>query len=237
MPARVEIPSVLILALAFAAAARAAKPEAFVFLPSRGAGPFPVAVWLHGYRGYSPAGYLPGATRAEMQKHADLLGAAIVGFPGPIELADGTERWSEDPPVDHAYVQARLAEIAKTTNVDVSHVGLFGFSEGGLVAAEIAMLHPDEYLGAIVMSPGGISHPVVARNREPAHADQVYYFLCGEREDPATVMLTKGLAQGVERALGAKATLKIYPGVSRHARPPDFAEKFPEWMGTILRTR
>ena len=239
MTSRAKLSSVLAVALAVAVVdvARAAAPAAFVFVPFRGSGPFPVAVWLHGYRGYSAAGYLPGATRAEMQKHADLLGAAIVGFPGPIELADGTERWSENPPTDHAYVQGRLAEIAKTTSLDASRVGLFGFSEGGLVAAEIAMLYPEKYLGAIVMSPGGVAHPVVARTREPAHADQIYFFFCGEREDPAVVALTKGLAHGIGEALGSKVTLKIYPGISRHARPPDFTDKFPEWMGAILRAR
>ncbi|HSJ03543.1 MAG TPA: hypothetical protein VK956_13865, partial [Verrucomicrobium sp.] len=44
--------------------ADAAKPNAFVFRPTNGTGPFPVAVWLHGYRGYSKEGYVRGGDKA-----------------------------------------------------------------------------------------------------------------------------------------------------------------------------
>ena len=46
---------------------QAEKPKEFVIVPSKGDGPFPVALWLHGYRGYSEAGYFPGETRGAMQ--------------------------------------------------------------------------------------------------------------------------------------------------------------------------
>jgi hypothetical protein len=87
-----------------------------VFAPARGVGPFRVAVWLHGYRGYSAKGYFPGATAAQMQGRADSLGAVIAGFPATVELGDGTQRWSEDPDTDHAYVQAELRKVAKAVN-------------------------------------------------------------------------------------------------------------------------
>lgn len=41
-------------------------------------------------------------------------------------------------------------------------------------------------------------------------------------------------ARHLDKVLGAHVTLKLYEGVSKHNRPTDFMEKFPEWMGTIL---
>jgi predicted esterase len=215
--------------------ALAEKAKPFVFVPSTGEGPFPVAVWLHGYRGYSPVGYNPKGSTADMQKHADMLGTVIVGFPATTDLGDNTQQWSEEPVADHAYIQARLKEIGKTVKLDLTRVGLFGFSEGAMVAADIATQYPEDYLGAILMSPGGIGRPKIASTRRPEHARQVFFCFCGADENPGNVNLTRFYAQHLEKALGAKVTLKLYPGVSQHSRPADFMEKFPEWMSAILK--
>jgi len=188
------------LLLAFESHAEKAKP--FIFKPSGLKGPYPVVVWLHGYRGYSAEGYFPGEKAEAMQKHAEAIGAVIVGFPGTTDIGDNTQQWSEEPVADHAYIQARLKEIAKTTDVDLHRVALFGFSQGAMVAADLATIYPESYLGAIVMSPGGFAAPKASSIRRPEHA--------------------------------AKVTLKVYPGIAKHTRPPDFMEKFTDWMSSIL---
>src|SRR3954465_10133308 len=114
-----RIISVTVL-LAIIPDARADKAKPFVFTPTSGSGPFPVVLWLHGYRGYSAEGYFPGETSAAMQKHADTIGAAIIGFPAPTDLGDNTQQWSEEPVADHAYIQWRLKEIGKTVKLDLS---------------------------------------------------------------------------------------------------------------------
>ena len=197
--------------------------------------PFPVALWLHGYRGYSPEGYFPGETADAMQRHADALGAVIIGFPATTDLGDGTQQWSEEPVADHAYIQARLKALAKTSKLDLSRVGLFGFSQGAMVAADLATLYPNNYLGAVLMSPGGMGTPKASNLRLPAHEKQVYFCFCGAQE--GNVKLTKAYAQHLDKVLGAHVTLKLYEGVSKHTRPADFMEKFPEWMGAILKAR
>ena len=221
--------------LAFVLTARAEKASPFVFTPTNGTGPFPVALWLHGYRGYSAQGYFPGETAAAMQKHADALGVVIIGFPATTDLGDNTQQWSEEPVADHAYIQSRLKEIGKTVNLDLSRVGLFGFSQGAMVAADLATLYPENYMGAILMSPGGMGRPKAAEVRRSEHEKQVYFCFCGADENPANVGLTKAYAKHLEQVLGSKVTLKLYPGVSKHTRPPDFMEKFPEWMAAILK--
>jgi predicted esterase len=170
-----------------------------------------------------------------MQRHADAAGAVIIGIPGTIELPDGGRRWSEDPASDDACVRSRLRGAAKTLDLDLSRVALFGFSEGGLVAAELATIHPDLYRGAVVMSPGGTSVPRVAARGRPEHARQLYLFFCNAGEDPEVVALTRALAADV-RDLGARARLRISAG-SLHARPPDFMEKLPDWIREVLSPR
>jgi predicted esterase len=221
--------------LSLTVAAHAQKPRPFVFIPTNSVGPFPVVVWLHGYRGYSPAGYFPGGDTAAMQKHADTLGAVIVGFPATTDLGDGTQQWSEEPVADQAYIQWKLKQIGKTVKLDLSRVALFGFSQGAMVAADLATTYPENYLGAVIMSPGGMGRPHPGDVRRPEHAKQVYFCFCGAEEHPTNVAWTKGYARHIEQVLGAKVTLKLYPGVSQHARPPDFMEKFPEWMAAILK--
>ena len=227
---------IAVIVVAFTAAAYAEKAPPFVFVPTNRSGPFPVVVWLHGYRGYSTLGYFPETNSAAMQQQADTLGAVILGFPGTTDLGDGTQQWSEEPVADHAYIQARLQAIGKTVKLDLSHVALFGFSEGAMVAADIATQYPESYLGAIIMSPGGIGRPKPAQFARPEHKKQVYFCFCGADEQPGNVQLTKAYASHLEKVLGATVTLKLYPGVSKHTRPPDFMEKFPEWMGAILKS-
>lgn len=120
-------------------------------------------------------------------------------------------------------------------NLDLSKVALFGFSQGAMVAVELASLYPESYLGAVVMSPGGIGPPKIAEVRKPQHERQTYFCFCGAEENHATVALTKACARYLEKVLGATVTLKFYPGVARHERPPDFMEKFPQWMAAILK--
>src|ERR1017187_956350 len=113
-----------IILLAVIPEVHADKAKPFIFTPTNGPGPFPVALWLHGYRGYSAEGYFPGETAAAMQKHADILGAVIIGFPATTDLGDNTQQWSEEPVADHAYIQSRLKEIGKTVKLDLSKVTL-----------------------------------------------------------------------------------------------------------------
>ncbi len=229
--------SMVALLLSFqTTSALAEKARPFAFVPSKGEGPFPVAVWLHGYRGYAPNGYCLAGTEA-MQKHADALGAVIVGFPGTTELGDDTQQWSEEPVADHAYVQHRLKELAAMVKLDLTRVGLFGFSQGALVAADLATLYPEHYLGAIIMSPGGFGGSKAPEMRHAMHASQVYFCFCGALEQRGNVMLTKAYAGHLEQVLGAKVTLKLEAGTSDHTRPADFVEKFPEWRGAILKAR
>ena len=161
---------------------RAEKPKAFLFKPSNGKGPYPVVLWLHGYRGYSPEGYFPGEKAEALQKHADAIGAVIIGFPATTDLGDNTQQWSEEPVADHAYIQQMLEVLSEKHKLDTKRVALFGFSQGAMVAADLANLYPEAYQGAIVMSPGGFTEPKVRAQKSAANAAQSYFVVCGAEE-------------------------------------------------------
>lgn len=224
-----------ILFFLLATVSEAAKPKPFIFVPKDAAGTLPVAVWLHGYRGYSPLGPMPGESEESIQKLADALGAVILGFPATTDLGDDTQQWSEEPVADHAYIQERLKTLTTGLQVDLTRVGLFGFSQGAMVAADLATQYPESYRGAILMSPGGIGGPKAAEKRLPQHATQHYFCFCGAEEHEGNVGLAKAYAEHLEKALGAHVTLKLYEGVSKHTRPPDFMTQFTAWMGAILK--
>lgn len=226
---------VVMTLLLSAVVSQAAKAKPFMFVPRAAAEPMPVAVWLHGYRGYSPDGYFPGESREAMQKHADALGAVILGFPATTDLGDDSQQWSEEPVADHAYIQERIRVLTKGMKVDLKRVGLFGFSQGAMVAADLATLYPESYRGAILMSPGGMGSPRASELKLPVHARQVYFCFCGADEHEGNVTMTKAYARHLEKVLGARVTLKLYAGVSKHTRPSDTMAQFPTWMGAILK--
>jgi predicted esterase len=221
---------ILILLVSLAAYSVAvAKPEAILYLPKERSGKIPTAVWLHGYRGY------PGALKeVYFQEFADRLGIAIIGFPGTTDLGDDTQQWSEEPVADQAYIQMRLHELGEKNNLDVSRVALFGFSQGAMLAADLCTLYPQCYAGAIIMSPGGIGEPSASKIPMALHREQMFWVVCGAEEHPGNVRLTKYYAQ-LLKSLGATVTEIEYPGMKEHTRPPDFKEKFPEWIGQILK--
>lgn len=204
------------------------KPAPVVYLPKSGGPQLKVAVWLHGYRGY------PGVIKeAYFQEFADRLNVAIVGFPATTELGDDTQQWSEEPSADHAYVQEQLGLLGKKHGLDISRVALFGFSQGAMVAADLCTRFPASYAGAVVMSPGGMTSPQAATLPTKEHRNQIFWVVCMAEEHPANVELTRAYAKHLQ-ALGSQVTKIEYPKIKEHTRPPDFKERFPEWIGAIL---
>lgn len=219
------VSTLLFLALAVAGFS---KPPPVVYTPKRGGQNLKVAVWLQGYRGY------PGVIKEPFfQDFADRLNIAIVGFPATTELGDDTQQWSEEPSADHAYIQERLSVLAKKHGLDISRVALFGFSQGAMVAADLCTRFPAFYAGAIVMSPGGMMNPQAATLPVSEHKNQIFWVVCMAEEHAANVELTRAYAKHL-KALGSEVTKIEYPKVKEHTRPPDFKDRFPDWISAIL---
>ncbi len=109
----------------------------------------------------------------------------------------------------------------------------FGFSQGAQMAFEVAFRYPEEFQGALVMSPGTSKRlnlagfPPTAGNR-----NQGYICTCGAAELPGNVAYTRADADLAKRA-GSRVELRLYDGVQKHGFPNDFAQKFVDWVKFI----
>ena len=190
--------------------------------------PIGAVVGLHGLGG-EPSRFVNDGWQA----YADQLNRAIIGVSGTVPRGSRKYVWSEDPAKDAERIRKALKDVSNRVTVKPGDVVTFGFSQGAQMAFEVALKYPDEFRGAIVMSPGTVN-PTRLSNFEssPMNRHQGYICVCGAGEFPGNVAGTKADAEIAKRS-GAKVELKLYPGVTEHAFPPDFGEKFVEWVNFI----
>jgi predicted esterase len=192
--------------------------------------PIPVVLWLHGL-GSRPEDFI----NQSAQPYADELNVALVGVSGTKPRGPRSFVWAVDPVKDASRLKDALAEVRDRLTVKEGHVITFGFSQGAQVGLEIAVRHPDEYAGSIVLSPGAQLR-LGEVNPMPSLARHGYVLSCGAKELPGNVQLTTIDANWLRQAK-AEIIHKPYPDVSDHAFPADFDERFPEWVKFILKTR
>jgi len=188
----------------------------------------PVAVWLHGY-GADPTKIV---TEPMYQEVADRLHLAIAGVYATHPLAEDSYEWSEQPALDYEQVRQSLALAEADKGVHFSPKMVFGFSQGACVAAELAARHPAEFRGAIVLSPGANTRPAPLPV-SPGQNGQIYYLSCGAGEAEGNVQFTERYARFLTQT-GATVHSRLVPHMAKHGRPPDWPERFPEWVAAIL---
>jgi predicted esterase len=195
----------------------------------------PVILWAHGL-GATPENFVTGSG----QQFADQLNLAVVGVSGTKARGPHSFVWAEDVKTDAQRFRDALAEIADRVTIKKGCVVLFGFSQGAQVALNIGASYPEEYAGAIALSPGGMS-PTAQRHLDhvetsPVLSHRGFVISWGAQEDPGNVSLAVHASDRL-RQLKAKLIQKGYPGVSAHAFPADFDERFPEWVSFVLKAR
>ncbi len=194
--------------------------------------PIPVFIGLHGF-GQNAREFV---SAERYQTMADQLGAAFLGVSGTRCRGKHTFVWSEDAAQDLARIDVALKEVAERLTPAEGQLVLFGFSQGGMVSAELAGRHPQRFAGAILLSPGSVSNaPDFQLAPQAENRRQGLVAICGAAEHPATVNRTKRYAALYENQ-GRRVYLKLYPGMNHHTLPPDFSEKFPIWGKFVLDT-
>jgi predicted esterase len=164
------------------------------------------------------------------QALSNRLGVAFAGVSGTRALGPQSYSWSEDREQDHRQVQRGLQALKQKLTPGQGSIVLFGFSQGGQMAFELAAAYPESYVGALSMSPGlRDDGELSGLTASPGNKRQRFILVAGEEEHPGTVACARADADWARRA-GAQAKLKLYPKVSQHAFPPDFQEAFPGWL-------
>ena len=192
--------------------------------------PIPAVLWLHGL-GSRPEDF----TNDECQDYADSLNVALIGVSGTKARGPRSFVWAEDVEQDGKRLRDAMKEVSDRVTIKKGYVITFGFSQGAQAGLEVAVSDPEEYAGAIVLSPG--AHPHLDELKtSPLLAHRGFVLCCGAQEHPGNVRLTAMDADWLRKAK-AKIIHKPYPGVAAHSFPHDFDDRFPEWVKFILKTR
>ena len=214
--------------VAEARAAAMAEWDAFV---EKAAASKPLVVVPPGLKKGAPAPLLlllqPYAGTAEMiadvwRVAAETQGAIIVA-PRAVNPAGEGFEWGT--PAQARYItEAALAQAKKDFNV--SETILSGFSQGGYVAFDVGLRHPD-WFSAVVPVAGAFSpddSPI------PAGPLPRFRILIGENDKAID---TNRQAAELLEAAGGDVVLKVYPGVG-HGFPNDYNHELTELLAELL---
>ena len=184
----------------------------------------PTVIWLHGFRANPDLGRIGQAL-------SDQLGIAILGVSATEPLGEDRYRWSEVPKRDSDRIRAGISKQGPNLVIQ-GKPALFGFSQGGKMAAEIAAREPDRYAGAWAIAPGGFAPPQF-------HAEgklDGMFFRCsiGAGDPRGKVEWARSYCEQASAA-GAETETDIEVGFDRHAFPPDFRDTFVAWATRTLR--
>lgn len=145
----------------------------------------PVVVWLHGYG-------VNGELDADYQPLAD-TGAIILGINGTQMInAVDSFRWI-GPGFEgtHQTVQKGLKALEAQQCIDRKRVFLMGFSQGSQHAGALLAQHPDDYAGALLLSPGG-NQPTPTESK--ARGKRVFV-INGKKEGPGNLQMSADFRQ------------------------------------------
>jgi predicted esterase len=206
------------------------QPVNFVRVPkgSEGEQPKALLLWLHG----SDSG--PDFRTDDavvLESVVDKLRIAVVGVSGTVPFGKAKFNWSEKPEADYQRIEAALAETAKRWKLTRERVILIGFSQGAQVGLEVAARHPDTFAGAIAIAPGADGSHLKDVQAGPALAKCGFIIAAGaldsrDRREIARI--------DAAELLGKSAKVLVQPSAhSGHTFPPDFMERFPEWLRFI----
>ena len=190
--------------------------------------PLVAVVWLHGY-GSRPEDFVNDG----IQEYVNELNIALIGVSGTRATGPRSFVWAEDVEKDALRIRGAIKEVSDRVTIEPGRVITLGFSQGAQVGLEVAVRYPEEFAGSVVLSPGA-EPQLNSLKPSPLLASRGYVLSCGGQERPGNVLLTASDADWLRRA-EAKIIHEPYPGVSAHALPQDFYERFPEWLTFILK--
>ncbi len=192
--------------------------------------PIPVVVGLHGL-GDSAKNFLG---RDEFyQSLANNLGVALIAVSGTQPSGPRSFTWSENLERDRQHIEDALAKLSDRLTFRRDAVVLYGFSQGAAVSASLAANYPEQYAGAIALSPGSITDIQPPGTASPLLGQRKFVAVCGDGEHPSTLAAAKLWANWYSQH-GARVVNRVTPSHDSHSFPPDFEEVFPQWISLIL---
>jgi len=194
--------------------------------------PIPVLVGLHGM-GHRASGFVDAGM---YQEFADQHRVAFVGVSGTFPRGPRSFVWAEDAELDRQRIEAALKEVSDRLTPAPGRIVLFGFSQGGMMSAEIAVLDATRYAGAIVLSPGGGAEPNRSLFTPGRAKTQTFILNVGKGEHLGNKVMTGNYSILLKQA-GADVELIVNPSQKGHSLPPNFLVDLDRWVTKILKAR
>jgi predicted esterase len=209
---------------------RAAVPKVTIVIAPKdydGSADLQLVVWLHGM------GSNPGDLKTGLQSLADRHHIAFVCVSGTNPSGKQKFSWADVAKDDFERVSLALSEARKQVHIRDDDTIAMGFSQGGLTAIEIAVRHPETFAGVISISAGAGSPLQIDEVTERGSLKtQGFVIVCGAKENPTSVQRSAYLEKWL-KASNANVLTPPYPEHATHSFPPDFGERFPEWVAFI----
>lgn len=186
-----------------------------------------LVVWLHGM------GHSAESHRKQFQSLADQYDLGFVAVSGTVPTGKASFAWADVPDDDYDRIKRALDEARQQIKWKDGTAVALGFSQGAIVALELAVRHPEIFAGAITIS-AGTGSPVQldqVADRSALH-QQAFVVVCGAKEPASSIQRSSELARWLK---GAKARVRVpsYPDHASHAFPADFDDQFPDWLAFI----
>jgi predicted esterase len=144
---------------------------------------------------------------------------------GPIAIRGGGRAWTQDSHATHEYIRGVLARSEDRVELTGARLFLCGFSQGATHAFDLLAARPDEYWGAIVLSPG--EGPVPSAIVRTGNSPRPLVVTYGQNEYRAFRKRAQKFAAMWRRARWP-CLLETHPG--GHHLPADWERRFPRLL-------
>ncbi len=187
----------------------------------------PTVLWLHGMGGD------PKDMKILFQPLADQHQIGFIGVSGTIPTGKHRFAWADVVEEDYDQIQQALIEAQRQIRMRPGSVVALGFSQGAIVAIEVAVRHPEIFAGAITVSAGTGSPVQLDAVSDTADLiRQGFVIVCGSKENEWTVRRSNDVAEWLKNG-NAKVLKPDYPNHSTHSFPEDFDNRLPEWLAFV----
>jgi predicted esterase len=183
---------------------------------------WPVLLFLHGAGDYGGAHAVHAESAAEH-------GFFAIAPSGPFSTRRAGRAWpAHGFAVTDQYLQEILARWEEREQMDRTRVFLCGFSQGATHAIGLLLSRPEEYRGALALSPG--EGPAIPTTLKSACRPRPLYVIYGRKEFRVFRKKAQRCAALWQRAKWP-CLLETHPG--SHHFPGDWDSRFPRLVGWL----
>jgi|GEM_PF-1637649 len=183
----------------------------------------PLIIALHGYGGTA------GDISQSWHQAAADVGAILIAPQGNHRVIGAGFDWDDAREAD-IIVRGAIERIRKQFKIDARRIVLTGFSQGGYLAFQLAVMNPHLFCGVIPMAG---SYTLSPENLSPLSGKSPprFFIMVGENDSP---LESNRRAAADLQAINVPLELRIYPKTG-HTLPPNWKKESRDALRFVLR--